>query len=85
MKLYDYGNTGVICCPSGQVLYQQVFIVMEYVTGGTLADLFNNIGAMGEAAGKFFLNQTIEILSYMHNEKKIVHRDLKPDNILCDT
>ena len=39
---------------------------------------------MGEAAGKFFLNQIIEILCYMHN-RGTVHRDLKLENILCDT
>ena len=41
------------------------------------------MGAMGEANGKFFLNQIIEILSYMHN-RGTVHRDLKLENILCD-
>lgn len=27
----------------------------------------------------------LEILDYMHNERKIVHRDLKPENILVDS
>ena len=39
---------------------------------------------MGEAAGRFFLRQIIEILDYMHNVRKTVHRDLKPENILVD-
>jgi serine/threonine protein kinase len=42
------------------------------------------MGAMGEEAGKFFLNQMLEIIDYMHNEKATVHRDLKPENILVD-
>ena len=57
---------------------------MEYVHGGSLWDLTQEMGAMGEDAGRFFLNQMIEILEYMHNEKQIVHRDLKPENILID-
>jgi len=40
---------------------------------------------MGEEAGKFFLNQMLEILDYMHNDQKVVHRDLKPENILIDS
>ena len=84
VKLFDYGNSGVICSPTGQVIYKQVFIVMEYVQGGSLWDLTQEMGAMGENAGRFFLNQMLEILHYMHNEKQIVHRDLKPENILVD-
>jgi len=57
---------------------------MEYVQCGTLWDLSQSMGAMGEATGKFFLNQIIEILCYMH-DKGTVHRDLKLENILCDT
>lgn len=39
VKIFDYGNSGVICSPTGQVTYKQVFIVMEYVQGGSLWDL----------------------------------------------
>ena len=84
VQLYDYGNSGVITTPLGHVIYKQVFIVMEYVSGGSLWDLTQEMGEMGEQAGKFFLNQFLDILTYMHKEKKIVHRDLKPENILID-
>lgn len=84
VALYDYGNSGVICTPAGHVTYKQVFIVMEYVSGGSLWDLTQEMGGMGETAGKFFLTQMLDILEYMHNVKKIVHRDLKPENILVD-
>jgi len=39
VALYDYGSSGVVCTPDGQVTYQQVFIVMEYVPAGSLWDL----------------------------------------------
>jgi serine/threonine protein kinase len=39
---------------------------------------------MGEFAGKFFMKQIIDALSYLHNTKSIAHRDLKLDNILID-
>lgn len=40
-------------------------------------------GAMGEEAGKFFLHQLTDTLSYIHH-KKVAHRDLKLDNMLID-
>ena len=40
---------------------------------------------MGEAAGRFFLGQILDVIDHMHNKKEIVHRDLKPENILIDT
>merc|ERR1712083_902785 len=39
VQLFDYGNSGVITTPTGRILYKQVFIVMEYVEGGSLWDL----------------------------------------------
>ena len=59
------------------------YILLEYAPGGTLFSLCESQGAMGEEAGRFFMNQLIEVLSYMHS-KKIVHRDLKLENILLD-
>lgn len=38
---------------------------------------------MGEKAGRFFMNQLIDSIEYMH-KKGVVHRDLKLENILID-
>lgn len=38
---------------------------------------------MGEDAGRYFLTQMIDVLSYMQG-KGVVHRDLKLENILVD-
>jgi len=38
---------------------------------------------MGEDGGRFFMNQMLDVLSYMHG-KGVVHRDLKLENILVD-
>lgn len=70
--------------PNGQMKFNIVFIVLEYVQGGSLWDLSQIMGAMGEDAGRFFLAQILEGLDYMHNKQGIVHRDLKPENILID-
>jgi serine/threonine protein kinase len=81
--MLDFGDAGQVVKPSGRVISNLVFIVMEYVAGGLLFDLCQTMGAMGEDAGRFFMNQLVNSLDYMHN-LRCVHRDLKLENILVD-
>jgi len=81
--MYEYGDAGQVVKPSGRVINNLVFIVMEYVAGGLLFDLCQTMGAMGEDAGRFFMSQLVASLDYMHN-LRCVHRDLKLENILVD-
>ena len=69
--------------PTGRIINNLVYITMEYVEGGLLFDLCQNMGAMGEDAGRFFLHQMLNSVEYMHN-LRVVHRDLKLENILID-
>lgn len=57
--------------------------MLEYVPGGLFFDLCQTAGGMGEDGGRYFINQIVDVISYMQ-EKKVVHRDLKLDNILVD-
>jgi serine/threonine protein kinase len=81
--MHEYGDAGQVVKPSGRIIDNLVFIIMEFVQGGLLFDLCQTMGAMGEDAGRFFLNQLLDSLEYMHN-KRVVHRDLKLENILID-
>jgi serine/threonine protein kinase len=81
--MYEYGDAGKVNKPSGRVIENLVFIVMEFVQGGLLFDLCQTMGAMGEDAGRFFLHQMLDSVEYMHS-RKVVHRDLKLENILVD-
>ena len=83
IRMMEYGDAGQVVKPSGRVIDNLVFIVMEFVQGGLLFDLCQTMGAMGEDAGRFFLHQMLDSLEYMHN-KRVVHRDLKLENILID-
>jgi serine/threonine protein kinase len=81
--MIDYGDSGQVLKPSGRVIDNLVFILMEFVQGGLLFDLCQTMGAMGEDAGRFFFKQMVESMEYMHS-RRVVHRDLKLENILID-
>jgi serine/threonine protein kinase len=56
IQMYEYGDAGQVVKPSGRVIENLVYIVMEFVQGGLLFDLCQSMGAMGEDAGRFFLH-----------------------------
>lgn len=72
IKLYQVINT-----PS------DIFMVMEYVSGGELFDHIVKNGRLTENEGRKFFQQIISGVAYCHRHM-IVHRDLKPENLLLD-
>lgn len=60
------------------------FLVMEYLTGSTLADLFDSWGTLPCAAAASYIVQACEALAEAH-AMGIVHRDLKPANLFITT
>ncbi|CAF1411344.1 unnamed protein product [Didymodactylos carnosus] len=58
-----------------------LFVEMEYASGGSLYDRINNSYIMDDEEVKFIFYQIAFALSYLHR-LKIVHRDIKPANIL---
>lgn len=83
VKLIDHGHGGIIKKPSGKIIFIQYFILMEYVSGGTLFDLIESTGALNENTAKYFMRQILEALDYMEKEG-VAHRDLKLENIMID-
>ena len=59
-------------------------LVMEFVDGGSLADVIARSGALVEERVAQVAKQVLTGLAYMH-ENGIIHRDVKPANILIDT
>ncbi|MBN1121171.1 MAG: PD40 domain-containing protein [Anaerolineae bacterium] len=73
LPVYDYGQWN-----------GQPFIVMRYVTGGTLADrIRENPNGMPLDEISRILNRIADALDFAHREG-IIHRDIKPSNILLD-
>lgn len=72
IKLYQ-----VISTPS------DIFMIMEYVSGGELFDYIVKHGKLKEYEARRFFQQIISGVDYCHRHM-IVHRDLKPENLLLD-
>ncbi|KAL6060878.1 Serine/threonine-protein kinase greatwall [Balamuthia mandrillaris] len=58
-----------------------LYLVMEYLIGGDLASLLQNLGYFDEDMARQYTAETVLALEYLHS-CGIVHRDLKPDNML---
>ncbi len=71
LKIFDYGQFG-----------NQVYLVMELLKGGSLADLIHKGPLALENAARL-LEQIASALDYAH-EQGIIHRDMKPQNVLFD-
>ncbi|KAG0203148.1 hypothetical protein BGX28_004496 [Mortierella sp. GBA30] len=62
---------------------KELFLVMEYVSGGELFEYLVDKGRLDEAEALRFFQQIIVGLAFCH-KRKICHRDLKPENLLLD-
>eukprot|EP00463_Aulacantha_scolymantha_P001302 TRINITY_DN1935_c1_g1_i1.p1 TRINITY_DN1935_c1_g1~~TRINITY_DN1935_c1_g1_i1.p1 ORF type:complete len:282 (+),score=20.79 TRINITY_DN1935_c1_g1_i1:297-1142(+) len=62
---------------------EELFLVLELVTGGDLFDRIVSLNGKGypEDRARFIFQQMLEALDYLHRNG-VVHRDLKPENIL---
>lgn len=72
VKVYDIGEDPVT---------RLCYIIMEYVPGGTLADMISREGRLPFALTVSLVRDLAVLLSHMA-AKGIVHRDLKPANVM---
>ena len=72
VNVYDFGADG-----------EDVFLIMELITGGTLRELLAERGPMPPHAAATVMRAMLTGLSVAHR-RGLVHRDIKPDNILIN-
>ncbi|SCV05143.1 LANO_0H01002g1_1 [Lachancea nothofagi CBS 11611] len=68
-----------------------LWVVMEYMEGGSLTDLIenspnngSNFSPLTEPQIAYIVRETCQGLKFLH-DKHIIHRDIKSDNVLLDT
>ncbi len=64
----------------GKLIAGSPYLVMEYVSGGTLSEYAPELDWYGI---KRFLTSILDALAHAH-ARGVIHRDLKPDNVLID-
>ncbi|CDW85359.1 protein kinase domain containing protein [Stylonychia lemnae] len=62
---------------------RQLFLIMEYASGGELFDFIVKRKRLQETDACKFFQQIIQGVEYIH-KLRICHRDLKPENLLLD-
>eukprot|EP00601_Ochromonadales_sp_CCMP2298_P010920 CAMPEP_0173249996 /NCGR_PEP_ID=MMETSP1142-20121109/19344_1 /TAXON_ID=483371 /ORGANISM="non described non described, Strain CCMP2298" /LENGTH=662 /DNA_ID=CAMNT_0014182715 /DNA_START=241 /DNA_END=2229 /DNA_ORIENTATION=+ len=60
-----------------------IFVIMEFVSGGELFDYIVSRGRLPPDEARHFFHQIVSGIEYCHHYR-IVHRDLKPENLLLD-
>ncbi|KAG6586494.1 mitogen-activated protein kinase kinase 1-like [Cucurbita pepo subsp. pepo] len=77
-------NPYIVVCY--QIFYDNgaIFIILEYMDGGSLADLLKKVGTILEPYLAAICYQVLKGLIYLHHEEHVIHRDLKPSNLLIN-
>ena len=63
--------------------YENLYLVMDLLTGGDLRYHLCKIRRFSEEETKFFIACLLLGLEYIHNNN-IIHRDIKPENLVSD-
>lgn len=58
-----------------------LYILLEYVPGGSIANMLQQFGAFTESLLRRFVSQIVRGAEYLHS-KGIIHRDIKGANVL---
>nr|XP_008118151.1 PREDICTED: mitogen-activated protein kinase kinase kinase kinase 1 isoform X2 [Anolis carolinensis] len=65
------------------IRFNKLWICMEFCAGGSLQDVYQATGPLTELQIAYVCRETLQGLSYLHNQGKI-HRDIKGANILLN-
>lgn len=74
-------HPNIVCLKDLYETPQNLYLVMELVTGGELFDKIVEKGQYSEKEASAIVKKMLGAVDYLHSQK-IAHRDLKPENLL---
>eukprot|EP00762_Andalucia_godoyi_P007432 ANDGO_07871.mRNA.1 Mitogen-activated protein kinase kinase kinase NPK1 len=81
--LQKYRHPNVVRYLGSERIKSTLHIFLEYVPGGSIAQVIEQFGRLDETLVKMYTKQLVEGLQYLH-QNRIVHRDIKAANVLLD-
>jgi MAP/microtubule affinity-regulating kinase len=67
VKLIDFGTQGKIVKASGKEKEGIVYLILEYVSGGLLFEIVEEVGSIGEDAARTFFKEIMSAIEYMQS------------------
>ena len=61
---------------SGDEIQGITYILLEYVPCSHFFDFCKSTGPLDEDCGRFFMEQLVEVLTYLHDIKAVAHLDI---------
>ncbi|KAH7287841.1 hypothetical protein KP509_32G077100 [Ceratopteris richardii] len=77
-------------CPYVVVCYHAFYtngvisILLEYMDGGSLADVIKDFRVIPEPYLAVICEQVLKGLLHLHQQRRVIHRDIKPSNLLVN-
>lgn len=81
--LHECESDNVVACYGAFYKGGFIYIALEYLDAGSLADILKEVGRIPEQVLGLMTIQMLKGMDYLHR-KKVIHRDIKPSNILLD-
>jgi len=82
-KIAEWRHQSVVTIYEVHEVDDLFFFVMSYVEGGSLNELFAEVGPLSVPIARSVLSQVGSALQYAHRQG-VTHRDIKPQNVLID-
>ena len=81
---HKQGSLAVSGDDTGQLVFKNFFLVMEYANSKTLSFYVKNLRCLAENIVKIIFRQLVDAVKFMHAHQ-IVHRDIKLSNLLLQS